>query len=373
MGSRALACVAVWLAACATAPPPPPPPPGVPAQLIDVYLLPVGDFSYELTEQLARMLASDTGLVVRASLPMGAGELAPLEGDQFAAEDIIARAQEVGSRLPVRSPDSIVIALTGLDINERGRTLRFVFASANPAAHTSVLSVARLGFSTPKAPATREQVFARIFKMTKRMIGEQYFHLERSSDLGNVMYAPIMSLEDVDAMGADFPRNAVPKGEMALAPPPPGYSWRKVPAIAAAILVPDGWYWREEKNGKTYSVFVTKEEIGDGSFETGVTLNAFLWNPAAPDQVANILRGLATQHSANISVRKHASFAAASCEFDLPRKDGGEPVHVFYLAIVNRRTRTSYLAIFEAPASQWAEAWRHGLAILDGLALADQL
>jgi predicted Zn-dependent protease len=185
-----------------------PQPPAVTPELpVDVYLVPVDDFPFEFTDRLARQLSTDLNLRVRASLPMGIGDIRPLpKHSQLAAEDIIERAHEVGLRLLDADERRVVVALTTRDINDRSQSLRFLFASTNKATHTSVISVARMLASTPKVEGTQAQAGLRIYKMVKRAIGEQYFGLPRSADISDIMYAPIMSLEDIDAMGTDYRR-----------------------------------------------------------------------------------------------------------------------------------------------------------------------
>jgi predicted Zn-dependent protease len=109
-------------------------------------------------------------------------------------------------RLPNTNEKFLVIALTTRDINDRSQSLRFLFASNDKMTHTSVISVARMFASTPTVDGTQAQVGLRIYKMVKRAIGEQYFGLPRSASIADIMYAPIMSLEDIDAMGVDYKR-----------------------------------------------------------------------------------------------------------------------------------------------------------------------
>jgi predicted Zn-dependent protease len=173
----------------------------------DVYLVPLGNFPYEFADQIARKLSSDLKIQVRASLPMGIGDIKPLPKDsQLATQDIIISAHEVGKRLPNTSEKFVVIALTDHDINDAAQSLRFLFARNDLSKHTSVISVARMRASTPKEEGTPTQVGLRIYKMLKRTIGEQYFGLPRTADISNIMYAPIMSLEDIDSMGTDYKR-----------------------------------------------------------------------------------------------------------------------------------------------------------------------
>jgi hypothetical protein len=44
----------------------------------------------------------------------------------------------------------------------------------------------------------------RIYKLVKKSIGSQYYNLPLSTKLESVMYSPIMSVADLDAVGRDF-------------------------------------------------------------------------------------------------------------------------------------------------------------------------
>lgn len=196
------AALLVLTSGCAT-----PPPPETSGQLYDIYLLPVDNFPFEFTDQLAHKLSAELNLKVRASLPMGIGDLKELPNStQLATQDVLARVHEVALRLQDTNEKFLVIALTNRDINDSSQSLHFLFASNDWKTHTSVLSVARMFASTSIADCTQTQVNLRIYKMVKRAIGEQYFGLPRSSSITDVMYAPIMSLEDIDAMGVDYKR-----------------------------------------------------------------------------------------------------------------------------------------------------------------------
>jgi predicted Zn-dependent protease len=173
--------------------------------MVDVYLLPAGDFPYDFTNQLARHLSDELHINVRASLPMGLADLKELPGgSQLAADEIISRAHQVGLRIEQDNPKLVVIALTTRDINDPQQGLRFLFAHNDFANRTTVISMARMVYTTPKSEANPAQISLRLYKMVKRAIGEQYFGLSRSADISDVLYAPIMSLEDIDAMGSAY-------------------------------------------------------------------------------------------------------------------------------------------------------------------------
>lgn len=194
-----VAAAATWLAGCASLEEEPN---GVPS---DVYLLPVGNFPREFAQSLAALLSKELGLRVRATLPMGTGGLAELpRDDQLDAADLIDKAHAVGTRLRSEPGKFAVIALTTRDINEAPQSLRFIFSKNDIERRTSVISIAHMLGSTPKVEGTPSQRRLRLYKMVKRCIGEQYYGLPRSARISDVMYAPIMSLEDIDAMGVEF-------------------------------------------------------------------------------------------------------------------------------------------------------------------------
>jgi hypothetical protein len=156
--------------------------------------------------------------------------------------------------------------------------------------------------------------------------------------------------------------------------PPPEYTWREVPAIKAAFLVPVGWHVREELDGKTLALFVTQEPFTPPhEFDIGLSVNVFLENPNAPNQIKQMLDGISSKHSVPLSQGMAGPFATLSCQFDSGREGRAEPVRTFYLAIANTATGTSYLAIFESPVSQWDAAWKLGKPIIDTLALESEL
>lgn len=172
---------------------------------VAVYLLPLDDFPFDYASQLARTLSEDLKINVRASLPMGTSDLSPFsDGTQYPAEDIIEKAYKVRVRLSDRAEHSALIVLTMRDINDKSRQLRFLFAQHDKSKQTSVISTARMRYGTPTQPATADMVFLRVYKMTKRTIGDQYMELPRSGNINDVMYSPIMSLDDLDALGIQY-------------------------------------------------------------------------------------------------------------------------------------------------------------------------
>ncbi len=136
---------------------------------------------------------------------IGSAQLQPFPSTrQYAAESIQALALQTIPNLSDRRPDSAFIVVTRRDINTKDRSLRFNFATHWPATRVAVVSTARLGISTDGRPVTGEAVHRRLYKMLKRTVGDVYFGYLRSGDIRDVMYSPIMGLDDIDRMGSDY-------------------------------------------------------------------------------------------------------------------------------------------------------------------------
>ncbi|CAH1904195.1 exported hypothetical protein [Candidatus Nitrotoga sp. HW29] len=222
---------------------------------VAVYRLPLDDFSYDYASQLARKLSEDLKIKVRASLPMGTSDLSPFSGGtQYPAEDIIESAYKVGMRLSDRAERSALIALTGRDINDRSRQLRFLFAQHDKSKHTSVVSAARMKYGISTEPATANIIFLRIYKMIKRTIGDQYLELPRSGNINDIMYSPIMSLDDLDALGIQYlglsNKISVPDGFIELKNREP-----RISSLGYSFVPPSGEKWFEGYSPKTIMYF----------------------------------------------------------------------------------------------------------------------
>lgn len=169
-----------------------------PGGTISVYLIPLDDFSEDYAAQMGKQLSSELGIRIKGTLRMGTRGLEPFPGtQQFASEAMFDLAEPVLHRLPDKAADTTYVLLTNRDINSRTRNFRFQFSSHDSARRVSVISTARMKGD----PNGYERLGARLLKMTKRAIGEMYFGWPRSSNIKDLMYAPIMSLDDLDHVG----------------------------------------------------------------------------------------------------------------------------------------------------------------------------
>ncbi|XLZ67873.1 hypothetical protein ABT364_15030 [Massilia sp. SR12] len=172
-----------------------------PADKVHVYIIPTDGIAEQAAGRMARGVSAETGLTVRTTLWAPSGKLVPFAGtDQYAAEDLIALSAPIARTLHDVAPNTYYIVLTNRDINSSDRTFRYVFAHHNPATNTSVLSIARLLPNRNGTAATPEVAGMRIGKMLVRTVGEMRLGWKRTGDQQDVMYAPIMSTDDIDRM-----------------------------------------------------------------------------------------------------------------------------------------------------------------------------
>jgi len=191
-----------------------------PLDAVPVYLVPLNDFPEELAAVLAKSLQANMGFRVKASLQLPPLVIATAPGTaQLVSDDILLQASKASSRLPEASTTTYRIFLTIKDINSRSANLRFQFSAHNKTLNCSVISLARLLEFAGERPVLTERSISRLQKMTKRAIGEMYLGWKRSLDPSDIMYSPLMSLDELDKLGLDHaetppeqaPRPALPQ------------------------------------------------------------------------------------------------------------------------------------------------------------------
>jgi predicted Zn-dependent protease len=177
-------------------------PQAAPQDAVSVYLVPLADFPEELAAALAVVMSRDMGLRVKASMRLPPLAVATRPGsDQLIADEILAQGASASARIPDMAPHTYRVFLTARDINGRSGNFRFQFSTHAPALRSSVVSMARLFDAVDNRPALTEASFDRLYKLVTRAIGEHHFGWQRSSDPGDVMYAPLMSVNELDRMG----------------------------------------------------------------------------------------------------------------------------------------------------------------------------
>lgn len=161
-----------------------------------------------------------------------------------------------------------------------------------------------------------------------------------------------------------------------LPPAPKGYSWRWFESIKAGLLVPQGWFVKEENKGGTRAFFITKESIEKGGrFKTGITLNVVQNSPkktgSPPSEYAKqfINKMVSTTQSSEVRSVGDGTYFKGYGGFFRSRPPKEDIVVQYTLVLGNDKTGTLYICTFESPEREWGTAWKLGSAIMDNLAL----
>jgi predicted Zn-dependent protease len=162
----------------------------------------MNDFPEAASIQLAKVLSKDLDVWVKSSLQIGDLNPEQLPGTrQLSAESILSLSQKVIRRFPEAGKKTHFILLTTRDINSESGGFRFQFSHHSKELKTSVVSMARLFEYENNKPVVTDLVLTRLYKMSKRAIGENYLGWKRASDINDVMYSPLMGVTDLDRIG----------------------------------------------------------------------------------------------------------------------------------------------------------------------------
>ena len=156
-----------------------------------------------------------------------------------------------------------------------------------------------------------------------------------------------------------------------LPPAPAGFAWRLLAEINAAVLVPDGWFFKRTVSSRaiaTIAYFVSRENIdANGAFETGLSLNVLLRPKDAEGYAKGTIAKIAGMETARVLKPawevSNGGFVQYGCVIRTEQKTG--PLVTEYRVIVNRTTKTTYVVSFESPERAWDEAGPKGAKLLD--------
>ena len=176
-------------------------PPTSPVDGVALYVIPTDGVPEQFAAEVARALTKDTGLWVKSSIWTPSGKIEPFAGtNQYPGEDYFPLGASVGQQLRDANARTYFIVLTDRDLNSRSQNFRFQYSMHSPMARTSVLSVIRLFFERDGSQAPLDVVAIRTQKMLMRIVGEMRLGWKRTNDPTDLMFAPIMSIEDIDRM-----------------------------------------------------------------------------------------------------------------------------------------------------------------------------
>ena len=176
-----------------------------PLDAVPFYIIPTDDVAEQATGTIARTLTKDTGLWIKSTVWAPSDVSEPLPGtNQYPAEDYFPVGTRVAGTLRDASPNTYFIVLTNRDINSKTLNFRFQYSMHSPMVNTSVLSFARFMYNIDGSKATGNVAAERLTKMLMRIVGEMRLGWKRTSDPKSLMYAPIMSVEDIDRMSLSY-------------------------------------------------------------------------------------------------------------------------------------------------------------------------
>ncbi len=172
-----------------------------PVDAVAFYLVPTDSIAEDPLAAMARALTKAFNVLVKATVWTPSDVKEPFAGtNQYPAEDYLPIGARLARTLRDVSARTYFIVITDRDINSRSQNFRFQYSLHSPMANTSVLSIARLLYNDDGSRADNERVGARAMKLLVRIVGEMRLGWKRSSDAKDVMYAPIMSIDDIDRM-----------------------------------------------------------------------------------------------------------------------------------------------------------------------------
>lgn len=173
------------------------------SERVAVYIVPLDDFPEDLAAHVAMVLEADMGERIRPAMRLPPLDMPILPGsNQVSGGHLIERAAAASAALPNAGPGTYRVFLTRHDLNTHLGGFRYQFSMHLPDLNCSVVSVARL---EPGDAATgiSERGVQRLLKLTKRAIGELHLGWRRSPDRHDLMYAPLMSVTDIDRLGTE--------------------------------------------------------------------------------------------------------------------------------------------------------------------------
>ncbi|MBA2722874.1 MAG: hypothetical protein H0W48_09260 [Methylibium sp.] len=202
--------VLLSLQACSTLRQAAPEPPAQPVQQVSsgppdevaVYLVPLGEFPQGLALNLAKGLQQTLGIRIESTVPLTPLRLSPQPGtNQYESEALLVAGRVASASFAGISEASYCVFLTVRPINSAAAASRYQVSAHNRGLNSSVVSLAGLLEPGQDRPIFTERTAWRLFKMSKRAIGEMHLGWSRSTEPLDLMYAPILSLEDVDRIG----------------------------------------------------------------------------------------------------------------------------------------------------------------------------
>jgi hypothetical protein len=163
-------------------------------------------------------------------------------------------------------------------------------------------------------------------------------------------------------------------GEMTQAPK--GFHWEQATAIKGAFMVPDGWFFRVDQTPTRLTYLISRTDTHLGYFKVGLTVNV---NRGAKGEdavayakkvVAVFSKGQGKTLRRSWDIKSNL-LSGAGCDVEFVPVTGREVLGMELLMLGNPRTNATYYITFEAPKTEWEEAWKLGREIMSQMKLSD--
>ena len=164
-----------------------------------LYLVPLGEFSKHVAEELASYYKTKYGISAETlptvHIPPSARNA---ERQQLIAEEAVDLMRRVNSEIS-GNPNAILIGLTTEDMYISQYDWRFSFSWREQGKY-AVVSSGRMNLGN----VSEDEIRKRFRKMVTKNVGILYFHLPQSDDPRSVLYRNVGGIRELDYMGEEF-------------------------------------------------------------------------------------------------------------------------------------------------------------------------
>jgi len=170
-----------------------------PAKII---IIPMDDVDNDLINNVSSYIQDNHNLKTKIYPHMAYSyKMFNSETEQYYAEVIASAAVRVFASTSTTISDKAIIVITDKDINHKRSTLRFIFSSHYNKFNLSVISTARIDTNNYGIDPNDHLLTTRLNKLVNKSLGLNYYKYKQTNDKNSVMYAPILSVPDLDGIG----------------------------------------------------------------------------------------------------------------------------------------------------------------------------
>jgi predicted Zn-dependent protease len=169
-----------------------------------VYLVPLGNFPAEVTDELASFYRKKYRLAVETlpNVPLSQTTFNQ-KRRQLIAEQAVESMKEAYPELK-NDPQALLIGLTNLDMYIAKYNWQFSFSWRDGEKY-AVVSGGRMHLPPSwSQKITGDLILSRIRKMVTKNVGLLYYDLDQSDNPRSVLYRKVGGVKDLDYMGEDF-------------------------------------------------------------------------------------------------------------------------------------------------------------------------